>query len=133
MKWFSDYSELSEGRLVAVNELGEPFFEQHGVLVKVSPETGDRETVGPVTINPISQLDDYWTALSLKKEWESLHGPLPEGCALAPVIPFVLGGEFDVKNLMKLDAKELMDCYKKIREKVSDSQDGIQVSVRVGP
>lgn len=40
------FQALSDGQLVWVNVFAEPFFNVNGQIIKVSPETGDREEIG---------------------------------------------------------------------------------------
>lgn len=123
------FSGLSDGRLVAVNVFGEPFFDVLGVLIKVSPETGDREEVGLVSKCPFDKLDDYWTGASLKEVWEHANGPVGNQHFLVPITPFALGGEFVISNLARLPIQEALALYQLIREQISDLSDGAKVSI----
>lgn len=124
-------SPLSEGRLVAVNYFGEPFFQIGSSLVKISPESGDREAVGDFAETEIGSLGDYWTGESLKNAWEAANGSLGHESFLVPAIPFVLGGAFEVANLKRLSCGDAVDYYRQIREQVAGAVDGEQVVIEV--
>lgn len=113
------YSDITCGRMVAVNVFGEPFFERGDVVVKISPENGDEEVVGAARDFDFNALDDYWTAETLRGEWERQNGAVGADHFLVPITPFVLGGDFAVANLMKLPADEAIALYRQIRAHVS--------------
>lgn len=125
------YEDITRGRLVAVNVFGEPFFEVGGAVIKVSPETGDEEAVTPIGDFDFATLDDYWTASTLKLDWESQNGPIGDDYFLVPITPFVLGGEFVVANLMKIPLEEAIALYRQIRAQISGRPDGAKVSIEV--
>lgn len=125
------YSDIACGRLVAVNVFGEPFFERGDVVVKISPESGDEEVVGAARDFDFNALDDYWTAETLRAEWERQNGAVGADHFLVPITPFVLGGDFAVANLMKLPTDEAIALYRQIRAQVSGRPDGTKVSIEV--
>lgn len=129
----AEYRILSGGKIVYINDFGEPFFECGGTVFKVSPETGEREEVcATARFDPL-KLDDYWTGDSLKKEWEQANGGLPSEHWLVPITPFVLGGEFDPSNLMSIKISEAVGYYKTIRHALSSLPDGSKVEIKVKP
>lgn len=129
----SNYSDLSPGKVIYLNVFGEPFFAESGSVLKVSPETGEREEVCSLSgFNP-GALEDYWTGDSLKQQWELAHGAMPADNFLVPVTPFVLGGEFDISNLMSIDKDEAIRYYKRIRDAIRDLPDGATVKIEVKP
>ena len=74
---------------------------------------------------------DYETGWSVGKGWQEHNGPLPTGWRLLGRVPFVLGGEFVVDNMVPMAAREAMErltsLYQQVRENV---QDGQQITVR---
>lgn len=129
----SVYVGLSQGTLIHLNVFGEPFFDDSGTVFKVSPETGDREEVCPTSeFNPVD-LDDYWTGESLKQEWEKNNGNIPDGNWLVPITPFVLGGKFEIANLMSIPVDEAIGFYETIRNDIKDLPDGATVQIVVKP
>lgn len=128
-----EISAMHTGQLVWVNCLGEPFFVENGLLLKVSPETGDVEEVGLASASQIDDLQTapYWSAYPLKEEWEENNGPLLEGNFLVPITPFVLGGEYEAENLMSMRAEEAIAYYANLRNSLHDLPDGTQVKMVV--
>lgn len=125
------FQALSDGQLVWVNVFAEPFFNVNGQIIKVSPETGDREEVCSANEFDPAFLDDYWTGASLKKQWEGAHGHLNEGLFLVPSIPFVLGGEFSPDNLSVMSIETAAAYYANIREQIAGVPDGSFIEVEV--
>lgn len=118
---------LEKELIIYINTFGEPFFKSKDNLYNVSVETGDTEIVSD------SIEDDYWTGCSLRKEWGKTHGQVGEFHFLVPIIPFTLGGDFNVKNLMKLDIKQALEHYGNIRKKIHNLPDGTQIDIQVKP
>ena len=127
------FSDLSHGHLVFVNVFGEPFFSVAGTVIKVNPETGEKEEVGPAANFDVRDLDDYWTGASLKEEWESVNGSIALGHFLVPITPFTLGGEFVASNLMMLSEAEAASFYSNIRKTIQGLPDGSTVTIEVKP
>ncbi|GIK44926.1 MAG: hypothetical protein LC131_03495 [Anaerolineae bacterium] len=125
------FQALSDGQLVWVNVFAEPFFNVNGQIIKVSPETGDREEVCSANEFDPAFLDDYWTGASLKKQWEGAHGHLNEGLFLVPSIPSVLGGEFSPDNLSVMSIETAAAYYANIREQIAGVPDGSFIEVEV--
>lgn len=125
------YSDIARGRLVAVNVLGEPFFESDDGVVKVSPETGDEEKVVAACDFEFAKLDDCWTAATLKADWENQFEPVGEDHFLVPIIAFTLGGEFSTRNLMRVPVEEAIALYRNIRNEICDFPDGASVVIKV--
>ena len=125
------FSYLNSGELLWVNWFGEPFFSDGQVVVKVSPENGESENVGPTkSFNPAT-LDDYFSGESLKQGWVAEKGAIPEGFRLVPVLPFSVGGEFSVANLMSVPLEEGVRYYQLLREKLRDLPDGATFTFEV--
>lgn len=115
-----------------INCLGEPFYlTEHNGIIKFNPETGEEEATG-LTLDEIKN-DSFWSAETLKSQWESKHGPVPNGAYLLPITPFVLGGEFDADNLMAIPAEEAFRFYSYLREQLNDLPDGAVVQWGVEP
>lgn len=127
MKSKKYFQELSLGEMVFINIFGEPFFNESGVVVKISPETGERENVCLASSFAPESMDDYWTVESLKLEWELSNGKVPEDSFLVPITPFVLGGEFNALNLMAIKKEEAVRYYAKICNAIAGLPDGVAV------
>ncbi len=110
------YADISCDRLIYVNCLAEPFFEDDDGTYMVSLETNLREKT-PGRMSLLS--NDYYTAQSLKDRWEAKNGLLPDGMYLKPIIPFSLGGDMVVKNMVASPLRQLLDEYRDFRVKAS--------------
>lgn len=125
------YEDIARGRLMAVNVLGEPFFESGDDVVKVSPETGEAEKVASARNFDPANLDDCWTAAPLKADWENMHGPMRENHCLMPITALVLGGSLDDRNLMCIPVEEAASLYRMLRSELSAVPDGARVRLEV--
>ena len=126
------YADLSGGKLLWVNAFGEPFFDDDGHAVKISPETGESEPVCPTAEFYPADLDGYWTGKPLRDEWEAIRGaPLLATQFLVPAIPFVLGGEFSPSNLIPLSHETAVSFYRDVRRQIEGLPDGAAVRIRV--
>jgi len=77
-------------------------------------------------------VDDFevQTGYPLAHEWQLANGPVPLGSRLAPIVPFVLGGEFEVKNLRAVEAIEGMRLRGRLARQIRGLPDGTSVNVR---
>lgn len=71
---------------------------------------------------------DLHTGHSLAHAWQTTIRPLGVGERLAPIQPFVLGGEFEVSNLSAMNSTELMQRYGRFARSLGDLPDGVQVA-----
>jgi hypothetical protein len=74
-------------------------------------------------------LQDYEgeTGYPLAHAWQQRHGPLPLSHRLVPVIPFVLGGTFDLSNLHAVDMAHSMTVRAGISRQLHHLPDGTRV------
>lgn len=134
--WRAPYSELPGDVLFfAEDAFGIPFcFTAEGVS-RLDPETGDLE--------PLAATLEDWAALVLGEyasetghplahAWQARHGALALTQRLAPKIPFVLGGAFDLDNLYAADALEAMRVRAELARQIRDLADGARVKVVAG-
>lgn len=70
---------------------------------------------------------------SIQRAWEDQHGPLGPNHCLVPVIPFVLGGAFEIQNLMFLPLPEAHTFYAAIRAGIRHLDDGDSVRLEIVP
>jgi hypothetical protein len=68
-----------------------------------------------------------WTGHPLAHEWQQQHGKLPNGMRLVPIIPFVLGGPFEVSNLHVLEAATSQRMRGEIAAQLKGLPDGTRV------
>ena len=79
-------------------------------------------------------LNDYnvLTGYSLGKEWQEENGKLGINERLVPIIPFVLGGEYEVSNLHSIDRIKGMRLRAEIANQISSIPDGSNVQFTLG-
>lgn len=94
------------------------------------PETGDAGRMcGSMEEWAKAILSDYdlWTGHALAREWQLRHGGLPNGMRLVPIVPFVMGGAFEISNLHLLDAVVGQRMRGEIAAQIRGLPDGAQV------
>lgn len=102
-------------------------------VVTVDAETGEMKDFA----------DDVeaWASLVLKepaflvgselgRAWQQLHGPLAPLERLVPRRPFVLGGDYEVSNLVRCPLRRALALYGSLCEQLTGAADGTPVEVR---
>jgi hypothetical protein len=133
--WGHAYGPLAEGYFFFAEDVfGGQFAIRGEGIVQFDPETGDATGLA-ATLEDWAQaiLDDYevLTGHPLAHEWQVANGPIPPGSRLVPAIPFVLGGVFEIENLVLLDAAQGMRLRGELAQQLHDVPDGTQVSFRI--
>lgn len=72
---------------------------------------------------------DYETGWSLAHEWQKKNYILARNYRLLPKIPFVIGGEYEISNLVAVNKTKAIYAYKNLCSSVRDSKDGEAISV----
>ena len=129
--WRGEYEDLAKGCLFFCEDVfGGQFCIESDRVWSFDPETGDRKLLGS-TLNEWADvvLKDYevLTGQPLAHVWQRKNGPLPEGGRLVPRIPFVLGGEFAVDNLVLMDAEKAMRMRGNLARQIHNLPDGAQI------
>lgn len=135
--WKAEYDGRADPYLFfAENILGYQFALSIDGIVSFDPETASVTKVA-ASLEEWAQviLDDHrWqTAWPLAHDWQAEHGILPEGMHLIPVIPFILGGDFGVENLMAMDAIEAMRLRADFWRQTRDLPEGTQIKIQLPP
>jgi hypothetical protein len=101
-------------------------------VIRLNPETG-KVTFYARSIEEWAErlLENYAedTGWPLAHEWQLIHGFLPANLRLLPKLPFVLGGEYEVENLVALDCQQVMDYWGKLYEAIRNLPDGQAISL----
>ncbi|MGC7097362.1 SMI1/KNR4 family protein [Amycolatopsis lurida] len=131
--WKDTYGDLADGLLCFAQDLfGVQFAIEEGRrVVTFDPETGERETVGPDLDSWAGWLleqPDVHGARSFATLWQDTHGALGHDERLLPVKPFVLGGEYDLGNLVVRDAVTAMRIRGQLARQLRDLPDGTPIS-----
>lgn len=133
--WRDAYGDLAEGHLFFAEDIfGVQFSVRDDAVWSFDPETGGAEEMASSIEGWAALLlADYemLTGFPLAHEWQEANGPLPPGSRLVPTVPFVLGGEFSVRNLHLLDAVTGMRLRADIALQIRDLPDGAQVRLHV--
>lgn len=106
--------------------------EQNGIS-SFDPETGDFEKISDTLHGWATCIvDDYRvrTGWPLGHEWQTVYGAIEPGQRLLPKQPFVLGGEYALKNLYKLNDVEGMLYRASIAIQLRDCPDGSTVVLK---
>ncbi len=110
--WRCDYDGLADGPLFfAEDAFGGQFCLVEDGVATFDPETGQIEMLASNLGSWASHLlGNYQTVTGypLAHQWQARHGALAEGKRLAPRVPFVLGGAFDIDNLYAAEAAAAM-------------------------
>ena len=131
--WKDTYGDLADGLLCFAQDLfGVQFAIEEGRrVVTFDPETGERENVGPDLDSWAGWLleqPDVRGVRSFATVWQDTHGALGHDERLLPVKPFVLGGEYEVDNLVVRDAVTAMRIRGQLARQLRDLPDGTPIS-----
>ena len=133
--WRDAYAGLADGPdFLAENFLGEQYRLIDGIVCRWDPETGEHESLGAeweswqmrVETDPSAEAP-VW----LLEDWEAQNGRLSPREHLAPRVPFVLEGEFDVSNLYRIDAVSDLRWRAQLATQVRTVPDGASVRLHV--
>lgn len=98
------------------------------------PETGDLTLRSSSLAGWVEELlanDRLVTGHPIAHHWQSLHGPLPPGHRLVPIVPFMLGGAFALKNLHLLPDLQGMRLRADLHAQTRDIPDGGTVQFKI--
>jgi len=133
--WRTGYGEAAEGCFFfAADAFGGQFCVSGEAVEKFDPETGMREHLASNLEGWASViLDDFeaQTGWPLLRQWQEVYGAIVPGRRLVPVTPFVLGGEYAVRNLRAVPSEEAMRFYGDLAMQLRDLPDGARVKLRV--
>ncbi|QZY97500.1 hypothetical protein K7X52_21165 (plasmid) [Pantoea dispersa] len=133
--WRESYGGMTDGHFFfAEDAFGGQFSLKEDGIYSFDPETGESQKM----CENLSQwcdaiLNDYdfLTGHSLMHQWQITHGKIKQNQRLVPVIPFVLGGEFSVKNLRAQQSVTAMRARGSIAVQIRDMPDGGTIKLNV--
>lgn len=131
--WRAAYGSLVDGIVFFAEDI---FAVQFGVradgVVSFNPETGALHVIA-VSLEEWAGaiLGDYeeLTGFPLAHEWQSINGGLAPGLRLLPRVPFVLGGEYDSKNLVAISEELAMRKLGGLFQAITGLADGEKVTL----
>lgn len=129
--WKAIDPELTSAFFFAENILGEPFAIHRDRIVRLDPETAEWDDEWPTLESWLGAVVDdpnYLTGWSLAHEWQESFGPIPLGKRLLPRQPFVLGGTYDISNLVLAGDADGMSARLKLSKQIRDNPDGSHVT-----
>lgn len=133
--WRHEYGSLAEGCFFFAEDVfGGQFGIQRDQIIAFDPETGEVSAIaGTVEAWAQAILDDYdvLTGYPLARQWQVERGPIPPPSRLVPKVPFVCGGEFEIENLVLLDAGEAMRARGQLATQLHELPDGARVTFRI--
>ena len=133
--WIAAYGETANDSLFFAEDLfGEQFALKGNAIYRFDPETARFTEVAPSLEGWAKViLEDYRTetGYELAHEWQTKHGALQPAHRLVPKIPFSLGGEYAIANLMALDARKGMELRADIWRQVKDLPPGTKVEIKL--
>ncbi|MBB35248.1 MAG: hypothetical protein CME88_07180 [Hirschia sp.] len=118
----------------AVDAIGYPFVtSEHGIL-RMDLETGVFTRIAPdiegwarLMLAKFQQL----SAWAVCKQWQDIHGPLPDGHRLLPRMPFVGGGTETADNLLATPLIELIRFYSDLATQIRNMPEGGTIEIRL--
>ena len=131
--WRDGYSGAARGLLCFAEDIfGEQFALSPQGIVRFEPEAG--------TVTPIAATVEEWakhilshypreTGHPLAHAWQQTHGALAPGQRLVPRQFFVLGGAFEVDNLVAMDAAQAMRLRAQLYRKIANLPDGTKIRI----
>jgi hypothetical protein len=133
--WRDTFSNMADDALYFAEDIfGVQFCIRDDAIHRFDPETGAFQEMAP-TLDAWAKIlladAEVLTGHSIAHRWQVRHGPLPGGSRLVPVIPFVLGGEFEVTNLHLLEAAKGMRFRASIAVQIRDLPEGTEVKIKL--
>jgi len=133
--WRKDYSGLADGCLFFAEDIfGGQFCIKNEVVCSFDPETGGLEEMAPSLEKWAKELlNEYnvWTGYSLAHEWQEHNGILANDTRLMPQTPFVCGGQFELGNLVAINAISGMRSRANLARQIVDLPDGAQIEFKI--
>lgn len=129
-------NELADVVFFAEDIFGVQFGIRGQTVITFDPESSDMCVVASSVDDWAARLlADYaqLTGYPLAHAWQQLNGPLPPGRRLLPKVPFILGGKYDVDNLVSIDALRGMQYRGDMWRQIRDLPDGAQVRLKPLP
>jgi hypothetical protein len=129
--WRFEYEDLAEGCwFFAEDVFGVQFCLKDEHIASFNPETGEVEPVADTLEEWAAKIlkeYDCLTGYSLAHAWQQKNGALKPGMRLVPKVPFVLGGEFRVENLVVMDAVKGMRARGSLARQIRELPDGARI------
>lgn len=133
--WRSEYGDLSSGCFFFAEDIfGGQFCVFSNAIFTFDPETGRRSFIANSLEGWAEALladYDVLTGHRLAHEWQLKYRKLSSRERLVPKVPFVVGGKFDISNLVAIDAVKGMRARGNLARQIRDLPDGAQIRFEV--
>lgn len=131
--WGAAYGESVDGlTFFAEDVFGFQFAVDPGGVHLFNPETAQLERMAASVEEWADQIlanFNELTGYTLAQSWQSRNGPLKPGFRLAPSVPFILGGRYEVADLKEQRDLELARIRAHVHAQIKDLPDGAQVKI----
>lgn len=135
--WRFGFNDLLEGLVFFAEDVfGVQFAIRNDEIISFDPDTGEVTLVANSLegwADSIVKNYPILTGYPIAHDWQISKGPLQERKRLLPKIPFVLGGKFEIENLIAVDAVEAMRYRADLWRQIRDLPDGAQVRLNALP
>lgn len=132
--WRREYGGMVDGLVCFAEDVfGGQFAVRGDEIVTFDPETGDIEAMANSVEEWAEQiLADFkiLTGHPVGRQWQLANRALAPDERLVPTVPFVLGGDYVIDNLIALDAATGMRLRSELAMQLIDLPDGTTVRVR---
>lgn len=133
--WRNHYGGITDGFLFFAEDIfGGQFGIKDEVVCSFDPETGESSEVARSIDEWAGKLlDDYSfiTGYPIAHQWQTINGALAAGSRLVPKLPFVLGGEYALANLVAMEAVEGMRFRGHLAVQIRDLPDGASITFNI--
>lgn len=131
-----NYGHLVKGLyFFGMDIFGNPFAFNDDNVVFFNLESGEKEIIAKNFDNWIKELDDdidYYTGKSLADKLNDYqNNELSKGKRLCPKYPFILGGEYNMNNLVLKDYLENISFNADIAKQVYSLPEGSQIKIKI--
>lgn len=133
--WRHEYGTLTNRLVFFAEDLfGGQFAVSGGNVVTFDPETGAIEKIAEDILGWAKAIIDnyeFLTAYPLAHAWQEANGPIPTGHRLVPILPFALGGEYRVDNLVPRESAQAMRFRGSLARQMHGVPPGTTVQIQV--
>ncbi|MFM8899899.1 MAG: hypothetical protein ACKOF9_08120 [Burkholderiales bacterium] len=125
------YEEQRRERIFfASDALATQFFIDKEKIGSLDLETGEESIISKSFESWATEVlsdPDFLLGYPLMRDWQQENGKIKNSCRLAPITPFILGGNYSVENLVELDITELIEFKSNLYSQISNLPPGSQV------